>query len=277
MNKASVFAAAALFLLLAAFWVPQAPAAEVLARGGEGPPDGQCRELIYAANPSYPPYHWKVSEKAYEGASIELLGLVVPPGVALKPVVLPWKRALEWARQGKVDLLVSLRITPERSEYLKFTSHRAFPNPIAVFVRADRRFPFNSWADLKGRKGAISLGDTFGNGFDEYLRAELTIEEAPTMENNFAKLEAGRIEYFVTSKYVGRAYAAQNPQKGEFFPLAPAISEMDIHFGFSRASPCAALSEQVSRRLKELDRQGVPEQLLKKYLSRIQQKRSQAR
>ncbi|HWR03235.1 MAG TPA: ABC transporter substrate-binding protein [Humidesulfovibrio sp.] len=265
------------FLLLAVFLVSHASAAEVLIPGGQTVHAGQCRELVYAANPNYPPYHWKVSETAYDGASKELLELVVPPGVTLKPTVLPWKRALEWARLGKVDLLLSLRITPERSEYLKFTTHRAFPNPIVVFVRADRTFPLKSWADLKGKKGGISLGDTFGNGFDEYLRRELTIEEAPTMENNFVKLEAGRIDYFVTSQYVGKSYAALNIQRGEFISLTPAISDMDIHFGFSRASPCAALAEQVSRRLKELDRQGVPEQLLDKYLSRIKRSRSLAK
>lgn len=273
MNKASVCAAASI-LLLASFLVPHASATDALARSKKAQPPGQCRELIYAANPSYPPYHWKVSDSAYDGASIELLELVVPPGVALKPLVLPWKRALEWARLGKVDLLVSLRITPERAEYLKFTTHRAFPNPIVVFVRADRSFTFNSWADLKGKRGGISLGDTFGNGFDEYLRDELTIEVAPTMENNFIKLEAGRIDYFVTSKFVGRAYATLHPQGEKFAALPPAISEMDIHFGFSRASPCAALSEQVSRRLRELDRLGVPEQLLTKYLLRIQKQSS---
>jgi polar amino acid transport system substrate-binding protein len=273
MNNASVFAAATI-LLLASFLVPHASATDVLARSQKAQPPGQCRELIYAANPSYPPYHWKVSDTAYDGASIELLELVVPSGVTLKPVVLPWKRALEWARLGKVDLLVSLRITPERSEYLKFTAHRAFPNPIVVFVQADRIFTFSSWADLKGKKGGISFGDTFGNGFDEYLREELTIEEAPTMENNFVKLEAGRIDYFVTSKFVGRAYATLHQKEAVFSSLPSAISEMDIHFGFSRVSPCAALSEQVSRRLRELDRQGVPEQLLRKHLLRIQKSRS---
>lgn len=274
MNKALV--CATMVLLLAAFLEPHPSAAEGLVHGGKATPAGQCREIVYAANPSYPPYHWKVNEGVYAGASIELLALVVPPGVTLKPLVLPWKRALEWARQGKVDLLLSLRITPERSEYLKFTTHQAFPNPIVVFVRTDRMFVFNSWADLKGKRGGISLGDTFGNGFDEYLRRELTFEEAPTMENNFVKLDTGRIDYFVTSQYVGKAYAAQNPQRSDITFLAPPISEMGIHFGFSRASPCAALSEQVSRRLRELDRQGVPEQLLKKYLARIQQNRSLA-
>ncbi|GAB6126050.1 substrate-binding periplasmic protein [Humidesulfovibrio idahonensis] len=233
---------------------------------------GQCRELTYSTNPNYPPYDWAVSESAFDGASIELLRMAAPPGVALKPAVLPWPRALELAKTGKIDLLVSLRVTPERSAFLLFTRHRAFPNPIVVFVRKDRAFPFKSWADLKGRRGGVSLGDTFGGGFDEYSRRELSLEESPTMENNFKKLDAGRIDYFITSRYVGEAYAASHRLTHEFVTLSPAISEMDIHFGFSRVSPCAGLVEQMSRRLEELDRKGVPEQLLRKHLRRIQEK-----
>jgi polar amino acid transport system substrate-binding protein len=231
----------------------------------------QCRTLVYSTNPNYPPYDWATDDKAFEGASIELLNLVTPPGVTLKPMVLPWKRALDLAYEGKIDLLLSLRITPERSRYLVFTTHRAFPNPIVVFVRADRTFPFASWADLKGKRGGISLGDTFGGGFDEYWRRELTIEEAPAMENNFEKLETGRIDYFVTSKYVGEAYTVSHPLQHGIVSLSPPITEMDIHFGFSRSSPCAALVEQMSLRLEELDRQGVPEQLLRKNLRRFQE------
>jgi ABC-type amino acid transport/signal transduction systems, periplasmic component/domain len=233
------------------------------------PEAGRCRTLTYSTNPHYPPYDWAVGETDFDGASIDLLRLAVPPGVALKPVVLPWKRALALAREGKIDLLVSLRITPERSEYLRFTRHRAFPNPIVVFVRKDRIFPFKSWADLKGRRGGKSLGDTFGGGFDEYWRRELSLEDSPSMENNFEKLEAGRIDYFVTSKYVGEAYAASHRLPHGVVSLNPPISEMDIHFGFSRASPCAALVEQMDLRLEELDRRGIPEQLLRKHLRRF--------
>lgn len=239
------------------------------AERGERLPGGQCEELVYSANPSYPPYHWVGEDGRLEGASIDLLKMVAPQGLVLKPAVLPWKRALALAEQGRVDLLLSLRNTPERAKFLSFTSARAFPNPIVVFVREDRAFPFASWADLKGRRGGISLGDTFGNGFDEYWRAELSIEEAKNMEANFEKLEAGRIDYFVTSKFVGEAYSASRPLKHGIVQLGKPVSNQDIHFGFSRRSPCADLAEQMDRKLRELDKKGVLEQLLRVHLRRL--------
>lgn len=259
-----------LFLELALLCGP-AHAGEATAGGPADNAARQCTTLVYSANPHYPPYHWANGPNSFDGASIELLKLITPPGVRLKPVVYPWKRALVLARQGEIDLIVSLRITPERNEFLRFAEHRAFPNPIAVFVRKDRAFSFKTWADLKGRRGGISLGDTFGNGFDEYLRQELTFDEAQTMESNFAKLEAGRIDWFVTSRYAGAAYAASQRLRVGFTSLHPSISEQDIHMGFSRVSPCAGLAEAMSRRLEELDRQGVLEKILRRHLRRLEE------
>ncbi|SHO53251.1 substrate-binding periplasmic protein [Desulfopila aestuarii] len=230
-------------------------------------PEG-CKMVIYSTNPQYPPYDWSVGSDSFDGASIELLKSVMPPGLPLKAVVYPWKRSMFMAEMGKIDLLVSLRITPERSEYLTFTTHRAFPNPIVVFVRKDDKFSFKSWKDLKRLNGGISRGDTFGGGFDEYWRKELTIEDAPTMFENYKKLDSARIDYFVTGEYVGKAHLAKNPLKHEIIALSPAISTLDIHFGFSKRSACAPLVGYVSERLKEEDSKGVPEKLLKKHLQR---------
>ncbi len=227
------------------------------------------RALVYSCNPMYPPYHWSEDNQVFEGASVELMRLVLPAGVEAKPVVYPWKRSLMLAAEGKIDLLLSLRITPERSETLLFTRHRAFPNPIVVFVRKAAAFKFSSREDLKGLRGGISLGDTFGGGFDEYWRAELDVEQAPTMLENFRKLQAGRIDYFVSGYYLGLAHISRHHLEEEIVALEPPLSNHGIHFAFSKASPACRLMEGVDRRLEELDREGVPERLLQKHLQRF--------
>jgi len=226
------------------------------------------RALVYSSNPMYPPYHWSDDNTTFDGASAELMRLVLPAGVEARPLVVPWKRSLLLAAEGKIDLLLSLRITPLRSETLVFTRHRAFPNPIVVFVRKDHGFKFASREDLKGLRGGISLGDTFGGGFDEYWRAELDVEQAPTMLENFRKLQAGRIDYFVSGYYLGMAYIARQHLEKEIVALTPALSNEGIHFAFSKCSPACALLEEVDRRLEELDREGVPQRLLEKHLER---------
>ncbi len=228
----------------------------------------QTGTLVYSTNPQYPPYDWAVGDSAFAGASVELLALCLPPGVEARPMVVPWKRAQEMAKQGRLDLLLSLRITPERSAYLEFTTHRAFPNPIDVFVRSGSPNSLRSWSDLKPYIGGVSLGDTFGAGFDEYWRAELKVDEAPTMVENFRKLDAGRIDWFVSGLYLGKAYLATHRTRHKIVALDPPISTGSIYFGFSKLSRWSSLVPEVSRRLEELDRAGVPERLIQKYLER---------
>lgn len=225
--------------------------------------------ISYSTNPGYPPYDWAISDKAFDGASIELLELICPPGVSFKAQVYPWKRALALAADGQIDMLLSLRKTPEREAFLTFLPSRAFANPIAVFVREDRRFTFDSWASLQGRKGGYSAGDTFGAGFDEYWRRNLSMEEAPSMENNFRKLALGRIDYFVTGYYAGMAYLRSHPDLGAIGALQPMISVQPIYFAFSKKSAHLGLLAEMNRRLEALDRKGVPDALLKKHLERF--------
>lgn len=220
--------------------------------------------LWYSANPQYPPYHW-AQGNALVGASVELLHLALPPGVEARPVVAPWPRVLEMARTGEIDLILSLRITPERQGYLRFTTHRSFPNPIRVFTRAGSGLTLPPWSNLREGVGGVSLGDTFGGGFDEYWPHNLKVETAPTMVENFRKLVAGRIDWFVTSGYLGQAYVASRGL-ANVVTLDPPISDLDIHFGFSRRSAWADWEPQVSQTLARLDSEGTLDALLARFL-----------
>ena len=225
-------------------------------------------EITYATNPMYPPYDWAISSSEYSGAGIELLKLVFPKEYKLIPRVIPWVRAQNEAKTGTIDLLVNLRITPAREEYLEFTTYRAFPNPIAVFVNKKSYMKFQKWDDLKEYHGGISLGDTFGGGFDEYWPKELKIETAKNMDDNFDKLLAGRIDYFVTGYYTGMAYLLANQMDNNIVAFDKFISNQDIYFGFSKESKLKSLIPIISKKLEELDKNGTTEKLLKASLEK---------
>ncbi|MDR3436084.1 transporter substrate-binding domain-containing protein [Telmatospirillum sp.] len=252
------------FIAVLFAWHLSAPVAPLAADS-----DGDaCKELRYATNPFYPPVGWKVDGGRYDGAVIELLEAIIPPGITLRPIVLPWKRAMATARQGGIDLLAGIRKTPERESFLSFTDHRAFPNPIVVFVRRDNRFPFTSWSDLKPRRGGISVGDAFGGGFDDYWRHQLTVEQAGNLSENFQKLARRHIDYFVTGRLAGEAYLRTHQMTALIIALDPPISQQDIHIAISRQSRCISLLSTLSRRLAEFDNNGALEALLEKHLLR---------
>lgn len=222
--------------------------------------------LRYSGNPDYPPYHWCRNNHALTGASVEQLQLILPASVKLQPQLYPWKRVLQNAENGQLDIILPLRINAERARYLRFSQTPAFENPIAVFVRKDRRIDFQSWDSLKPYRGGMSLGDVFGDGFDEYMASSLTIETAPDMASNFKKLELGRIDYFITGRYVGMAYLKKQSITDRIVDLPKPVSVSKIHIGFGRNVPASVIDE-MDKALKKMVDSGAASALLKKWVT----------
>jgi polar amino acid transport system substrate-binding protein len=69
------------------------------------------------------------------------------------------------------------------------------------------------------------------------LAAKLKTESAKTMVENFKKLDANRIDWFVSSNYMGLAWLAQTKTANKIVALKPAVSSNFIHTSFSKKSP----------------------------------------
>ncbi|MDP4301475.1 substrate-binding periplasmic protein [Leptothrix discophora] len=230
-----------------------------------------CTRVVFSANPDYPPYHWAEGDRLV-GASVALTGRILDDlGVAWEARhVGPWPRVLKSAEHGQIDLIVSLKPTPEREAYLVFTRAPAFPNPMAVFAAKARPVRFDSPQDLVGKRGGRTAGDRFGDAFDRYAEQALTLEDADSLSVNFNKLAAGRIDYVVTGLYTGRAQLLRLGLNDRIVPLPRPVNEGDVHHGFSRASPCAALVDAVNTRLAAARRDGLQGRLLEEALQQWQ-------
>lgn len=221
--------------------------------------------LRYSGNPDYPPYHWCPDQHSLTGASVEQLQFILSAKVKLIPQLYPWKRVLQRAQNGQLDIILPLRINAERARYLRFSQNPAFENPIVIFVRKDKNIPYQGWDSLKPYRGGISLGDIFGNGFDDYLVANLTVETAQDMASNFKKLELGRIDYFITGKYVGMAYLKKKQLANIIVDLPEPVSVSKIHIGFGKHVPAGVIKE-IDKVLRKMADSGASAALLKKWV-----------
>ncbi|MBL8482713.1 MAG: transporter substrate-binding domain-containing protein [Rhodocyclaceae bacterium] len=233
------------------------------------PAEAQCTRLIMSAHPDYPPYQWKEEDRIV-GASVDVVGRILDElGVTWRAeFVGPWKRVLKSAESGQIDLVLSLRDTPERREYLAFSTAPSFPNPTAVFVAADRKFDYRGWDDLRGRRGGIAAGDKFGVDFDRYAGQYLHLEETDTPLTNFHKLLGGRLDYVLTGLYTGRAQLAGVGLEQRIVALQPVVNVSNIHLGFALNSPCRALLPKIDARLREYAHNGTAEAALERNLAR---------
>ena len=224
----------------------------------------QCERLVLAADPDYPPMHW-YDGTTMQGASIAIAkhildDLKIPYEVRYLG---PFPRVMAAAERGDVDMVVTLKKTPEREVFLLYPKTAALANPVAVFVSRERSLDFKTRADLIGLKGGITRGNVFGDGFDDYMKQNLSIEEANSPENNFSKLGAGRLDYFITGYYAGMAYLLKRGDEARFVAKSPFLVETPNYLALTRKGHCANKLEAIDTRLTALKKSGVLDELIR--------------
>jgi polar amino acid transport system substrate-binding protein len=249
--RSPIPASLACFYLLIALIAGQLPAASARAEGSD------CQRVVISADPAYPPLHW-FDGKSFHGVSIDIATQVLADlGIPYElRYVGPFSRVLESARRGAVDMIATLKDTPERRAFLAYVPTAALENPIAVFIARRRPFSYHGQQDLVGKRGGIARNNQFGGSFDAYMHQHLTIEEADNLGQNLHKLESARIDYAVTGLYPGLAWIAANHKESVLQALDPPLEKTDNYVAFSRASPCLKYLEAFDRRLSELKQSG---------------------
>ena len=118
---------------------------------------GAAGEIRFAPEKDYGPFVSETAAGGVEGLSIDMLE-AIKGGLDAPVVTLPAQplaAILEAARRGEVDLVSSLRPTPERSAYLAFTS--PYVQVPAVLVVRQSLSPARL-EDLRGQRVAVGKG-----------------------------------------------------------------------------------------------------------------------
>lgn len=118
---------------------------------------GAAGEIRFAPEKDYGPFVSETAAGGVEGLSIDILE-AIKGGLDAPVITLPAQplaTILEAARRGEVDLISSLRPTPERSAYLAFTS--PYVQVPAVLVVRQSLSPARL-EDLNGQRVAVGKG-----------------------------------------------------------------------------------------------------------------------
>ncbi|RZJ09374.1 MAG: transporter substrate-binding domain-containing protein [Rubrivivax sp.] len=214
-----------------------------------------CTKVVVTADPEYPPYAW-YDGKSLRGASVDVV-LAVLQAMNLPHelrYVGPFMRVLQNARAGDVDIITELKRNTEREEYLAYADTPIFTNPSSVFVRSGQNLKFTKREDLRGLRGGVTHGTRFGGGLDEFIEGHLSVETGPGIKENFLKLDANRIDYFISPHYPALSHLISSSGETRYKALKPFVAEALNYVGWSRRSACIG-------RLAEFDA------MLKRYLA----------
>jgi len=116
----------------------------------------------------------------YEGASLPNFGLTNyivteafrEAGMKVEYSFLPWKRSMQFAREGRLDGTFVWTKTPEREKDFYF-SEVLLSQQTVFFHRKDFKLSWNRITDLKGLKIGVTVGYVYNPDLDKLLQADL--------------------------------------------------------------------------------------------------------
>lgn len=213
----------------------------------------------------YPPFMWQEGE-GIVGVSAELSASVfraLQIEYAIRAVG-PWKRVQEYAKRGKIDVIMGLYKTPERFQYIDFTLPYS-DVPTSVFVKKGHSFLFQNWNDLIGKKGTTLQGESFGGRMDTFIANKLNVVRTFSMEASFIRLIEQRSHYLICGYYPCMIYARRSGYWDEVEILPNHVIAEQLRMGFSKNSRFKSRLPDVNREIKRLKQNGQIQSWIRQY------------
>lgn len=235
--------------------------------------ENACDHLTATGNAEYPPYLWRDPHDPRHliGANADLikhLGTLL--GLQVEVVYGgPWSRAQEEVRAGRIDMLAGYFLTTERERTLDFVRPAFLFTASMIWVRQNEAFPYHGWSDLIGHSGGTLVNNSYGQAFDDYAKANLSLEAVPMASQAFQKLILKRNDFVIFEQFPGRALTKKLGVEDAVKPLEPPISSEGLYLALSPHSQCLdpALRNRISEEMQKIVSGSLPQDLVQSNLA----------
>ncbi|HEY8026830.1 MAG TPA: transporter substrate-binding domain-containing protein [Burkholderiaceae bacterium] len=227
-------------------------------------PGSSRAETVTFATTEFPPYIIKQGDHL-TGFEVEFVRAICKRlGVEPEFTILPWSRALEYTKSGKVDGLLTPVYSEDRAEFIYFTEQPLGRERISIMSLPGAAIKAKSLGDLKEELVGTVLGYSYGKEFDDYR--ELRKVESYTNESLLKALNLGRYKVIVSDEYVINYVARQLGQAD--LEIVLNLKDNPKYLGFSKAiGPRGqALAKRFSQAIHDLQQDGTMDKIRKNFL-----------
>lgn len=168
----------------------------------------------------------------------------------------PWKRCLRMIERGKAMILIGPFYSKDRAEYMEYIlSTPIYKLNTSLFLRKEdvKSGLYRGSESLYGKKIGIMRGAVYSEEFEKAKRdGMLTAVELPNVEQMILMAKKGRLDAFLHTTSVCKAYLEKHQLDNEFVALEPKVTpDRNAYLAFSRA---ALSSEQAKRLFAKLEK-----------------------
>lgn len=225
-------------------------------------PAGAAEPFIIVAD-SWPPYVYEESG-VITGFDYEVSRAVLSKlGFSVELRLIPWARCLWMVSNGEADAILDASVTPERRQTMLFPDEKISDSSSVLFYLKGRTYRYSGLGDLKGLRIGTIRGYMYSREIDE---ADWFVKEpVADIEQNIRKLLGGRIDLFISNRYVGE-YSIRKAGAADRIDFLPKpVSGGELYLAFARTGRNVRLVKEFSEALRQFKKSAEFAQIMKRY------------
>lgn len=167
----------------------------------------------------------------------------------------PFARRLSWLKSGELDIMGGLLKRKDREEYIHFVMPPYVEGARKIFfVRKGEENQIQQYEDLYDLKIGTKFHSKYFSRFDK--DEKLNKQPVPTLEQNFKKLMANRIDTVVYSYRSGYTTLMKMGLTDNIVPASYFYSGNPVFIGISKNSPLIEHKGQIESVVKQMVESG---------------------
>lgn len=227
---------------------------------------GADKEIVIGSDP-WCPYQCFDQGKP-RGITLDIVRHVFEPkGYRVSMLSLPWTRAIQMLREGKITTFGSA--AKADAPEMVFATEPTTVMRNTIFKRADDTWRYKGIDSLhEGTLGFVQ-SYTYGTAIDAHIRQNPKKTEKSSGENALRSMilmvDSKRIRFFVEDRVIGLYGIAKNGLATKVVPAA-SITSVPLYFGFSPKTPDAPkLAKVLSEELVKMRKDGTLKEIYARY------------
>jgi len=220
------------------------------------------KPYIASGHPQWPPIMWQNNDKII-GVGPQLVAKIAQDlnlNIESKYSGL-WNVVQDKVKTGDIDMLVAAYKTKEREEYMDYSIPYTI-DPVALFVKKDKKFVYSKWKDLIGKKGVATVGDSYGQEFDDFLKANLYVTRLDTVQEAFDALISERADYFLYALYSGEKELAAVNLEAKIEACPTYVTSENFYITISKKSALGKFLPRINLLLNKYRKDGTIDSLI---------------
>ncbi|PWC34736.1 hypothetical protein TSO352_27400 [Azospirillum sp. TSO35-2] len=189
-------------------------------------------------------------------------------GHSVSVEIMPWARALDTVREGKADAVFTAYKTPEREQFLTYSTQVLVPQVVSLFVAKDSPVRFDGdLAKLAGHRFGVVNQISYGPIIDDAVKTGIlpAVEKSNDSDSNVKKLLSGRFEVMPSNRYVAQYFLKQAGALDRVTELTPAVQDIPSYIAFTKARDTTKLRDDFDAGVAAMKASGAYQRVLDKY------------